>query len=163
AFLTLNPAAAAPPAADVVLSCDFEAEDWWRAWGSKTPPENAAVVTGAEALAGKGTSLHVTDKKGNHMGTTVAYPFNELQGAEPEEIFFRDSLKLDRDWAHGTSGGKLHGISGTYGRAGWGGRPVHGDDGWSARGLFVSKNGGDSSAIGFYCYHADMRGKYGNN
>ena len=27
----------------------------------------------------------------------------------------------------------------------------------------MSRNGRDDSAIGFYCYHADMRGKYGDN
>jgi hypothetical protein len=97
------------------------------------------------------------------MGTSFAYRFRERVGAEPEEIYFRYDLKFDRDWAHATSGGKLPGISGTYDRAGWGGRPVHGDDGWSARGLFQSRNGSESSAIGFYCYHADMRGKYGDD
>src|SRR5437660_1150006 len=79
---------------------------------------------------------------------------------EPEEIYFRYYLKFDEDWKRATSGGKLPGMSGTYGKAGWGGRPVHGDDGWSARGLYVTRPGDDSTAIGFYCYHADMRGKY---
>src|SRR5581483_3551298 len=112
---------------------------------------------------GRGKSLRVTVPRGEHMGTTFAYRFRDQLGAEPEEIAFRYDLKFDRDWAQATSGGKLPGISGTYGRAGWGGRPVHGDDGWSARGLFVSKHGGSATTIGFYCYHADMRGKYGDN
>jgi hypothetical protein len=155
-----DPAAAAK---SEILVCDFEQEDWWRAWGSKRPPENAELVAGSEALGGRGRSLRVTVRRGDHMGTSFAYRFRERLGAEPEEIYFRYYLKFDRDWAQATSGGKLPGISATYGRAGWGGRPVHGNDGWSARGLFVSKNGGDSSAIGFYCYHADMRGKYGDN
>ena len=148
---------------DVLLSCDFEDDDWWRAWGSKKPPENTSLVEGKDAHGGKGKSLRVTVPRGEHMGTTFAYRFRDRLGAEPDEIDFRYDLKFDRDWAQATSGGKLPGISGTYGRAGWGGRPVHGDDGWSARGLFVSKHGGSSSAIGFYCYHADMRGKYGDD
>jgi hypothetical protein len=97
------------------------------------------------------------------MGTTFAYKFRERLGAEPEEIHFRYCLKFDGDWSQATSGGKLPGFSGTYGRAGWGGRPVNGADGWSARGLFNSRHGGDSTAVGFYCYHADMRGNYGSN
>ncbi len=148
---------------DVLLSCDFEDEDWWRAWGSRKQPENTSLVAGKDAFGGHGRSLRVKVPRGEHMGTTFAYRFRERLGAEPEEIYFRYYLKFDRDWAQATFGGKLPGISGTYERAGWGGRPVHGDDGWSARGLFQSKNGGASSAIGFYCYHADMRGTYGDD
>jgi hypothetical protein len=148
---------------DVLLSCDFENDEWWRAWGGKKPPENTSLVEGKEAHGERGRSLRVTVPRGEHMGTTFAYRFRDRLGAEPDEIAFRYNLKFDRDWAQATSGGKLPGISGTYGRAGWGGRPVHGDDGWSARGLFMSKPGGSSSAIGFYCYHADMRGKYGDD
>jgi hypothetical protein len=148
---------------DILLSCGFDDDAWWRAWGSQKPPEHTSLVEGENAFGGNGKSLRVTVPRGDHMGTSFAYRFRERLGAEPEEIYFRYYLKFDRDWAQATSGGKLPGISGTYGRAGWGGRPVHGDDGWSARGLFVSRNGGDSSAIGFYCYHADMRGKYGDD
>ena len=156
-----------PPApagrSDVLLSCDFEDEGWWHAWGLREPPENVTLVAGADAHGGRGRSLRVTVPRGEHMGTSFAYRFRERLGAEPERTYLRYDLKFDRDWSHATSGGKLPGISGTYNRAGWGGRPVHGDDGWSARGLFQSKTGGDSTAIGFYCYHADMRGKYGND
>lgn len=147
---------------DVILACDFEDADWWRAWGSSKQPLNTALVDGEKALGGKGKSLQVTVPKGEHTGTTFGYKFRQRIGAEPEEIYFRYYLKFDPDWKNSTSGGKLPGISGTYGKAGWGGRPVNGKDGWSARGLFT-RSGGDSTAIGFYCYHADMRGKYGEN
>ena len=33
---------------DVLLSCDFEDDDWWRAWGSKKPPENTSLVEGKD-------------------------------------------------------------------------------------------------------------------
>jgi hypothetical protein len=161
AVVAADPGPAGNPG--VLLSCGFEDDDWWRAWGSKKPPETTSLVEGKDAFGGAGRSLRVTVARGDHMGTTFAYRFRDRLGAEPEEIYFRYDLQFDRDWAQATSGGKLPGISGTYGRAGWGGRPVHGNDGWSARGLFVSRNGGDSSAIGFYCYHADMRGKYGDD
>jgi hypothetical protein len=161
------PIAAAEPGqsggSDVLLSCDFEDGAWWRAWGAKKQPENTSLIEGAESAGGRGKSLRVTVPRGEHMGTTFAFRFRDQIGSEPEEIYFRYDLKFDRDWANATSGGKLPGISGTYGRAGWGGRPVNGRDGWSARGLFVSRNGRDSTDIGFYCYHADMRGRYGSD
>jgi hypothetical protein len=148
---------------DVLLICDFESDGWWTAWGSRRQPINTALVGGDKAHGGQGRSLQVTTPRGEHMGTSFAYKFRERLGAEPDEIYFRYYLKLDPDWKHATSGGKLPGIGGTYGKAGWGGRKVNGSDGWSARGLFETRNGNDSTAIGFYCYHADMRGRYGEN
>jgi hypothetical protein len=148
---------------DVLLACDFEEADWWRAWGAAKQPVNTVLVEGERALGGKGHSLQVTVPRGQHTGTSFAFKFRERTGAEPDEIYFRYYLRFDPDWKYATSGGKLPGISGTYGKAGWGGRPVNGTDGWSARGLYVTRPGADSTAIGFYCYHADMRGKYGEN
>jgi YVTN family beta-propeller protein len=149
---------------DVLLICDFESDQqWWRAWGARREPVNTKLVQGEQALGGVGRSLQVTVPRGEHTGTSFAFKFRERRGSEPEEIYFRYYLKFDADWKHATSGGKLPGISGTYGRAGWGGRPVNGRDGWSARGLYETRSGGDSTAIGFYCYHADMRGRYGDN
>jgi hypothetical protein len=147
---------------DVVLFTDFNDDDWWRVWGSTKPPENSDLVGGEAAFGGKGKSLRVKINGGDHMGTSFSYFFRKQLGAEPEEIYLRYYMKFDPDWKLANFNGKLPGISGTYDRAGWGGRPVHGDDGWSARGLFDSKEGRNSSVIGFYCYHADMRGKYGN-
>ena len=146
-----------------MLACDFEDDDWWRAWGEKEAPRNTERVEAKEAHGGQGKSLRVTVRRGDHYGTSFAYKFRDRIGSEPEEIYFQYDLKFDRDWSNATSGGKLPGISGTYGRAGWGGRKVNGRDGWSARGLFVSGKGRDNSAIGFYCYHADMRDKYGDD
>jgi hypothetical protein len=148
---------------DVLLVCDFETDDWWTAWGSRRQPVNTLLVSGDKAHGLRGRSLQVTTPRGDHMGTSFAYKFRDRLAAEPDEIYFRYYLKFDPDWKHATSGGKLPGISGTYGKAGWGGRKVNGSDGWSARGLFETRNGADSTAIGFYCYHADMRGRYGEN
>jgi hypothetical protein len=148
---------------DILLVCDFEQEEWWQAWGSRRQPVNTVLVGGDKAHGSVGPSLQVTTPRGEHTGTSFAYKFRERLGAEPDEIYFRYYLKFDPDWKHATSGGKLPGISGTYGKAGWGGRKVNGSDGWSARGLFETRNGADSTAIGFYCYHADMRGRYGEN
>jgi hypothetical protein len=76
-------------------------------------------------------------------------------------------LRLGDDWNQTVQGGKMPGISGTYGAAGWGGRKVNGKNGWSARGSFgLSIPQGNPLAglhpIGTYCYHADMQGFYGD-
>jgi hypothetical protein len=148
---------------DVLLTCDFENDEWWKVWGATKQPVNTSFAEGPQAFGGNGRSLRVTTPRGEHTGTSYDYKFRKRIGSEPDEIYFRYYLKFDPDWKHATSGGKLPGISGTYGRAGWGGRKVNGRDGWSARGLFETRNGADSTAIGFYCYHADMRGRYGEH
>ncbi len=96
----------------------------------------------------------------------VGFDFADELGSEPEEIYFRYYLRFGEDWVT-EDGGKLPGISGTYGVAGWGGRPSDGTNGWSARGTFreVIPAGNtleNSVPIGNYVYHADMTGTYGD-
>jgi hypothetical protein len=146
---------------DVLLSCDFESDDWWQAWGEKKAPSNVSLVEGEAAFGGKGKSLMVTIVKGTNTGANFQFRFKPQTGAEPEEMYFRYYVKFDPDWKNAVDGGKMPGFSGTYGKAGWGGRPVNGRDGWSARGSY-SKPKDDATEVGFYCYHADMKGKYGN-
>ena len=98
---------------------------------------------------------------------SVIYKFEDKIGEEPEEIYFRYYLRFADDWDQTVSGGKLPGISGTYGAAGWGGRKPGGTDGWSARGTYFMSISGDNPLsgthpIGTYCYYADQPGTYGD-
>jgi dienelactone hydrolase len=144
-----------------ILSCDFEDAQWWRTWGLKKQPDNTELVAGEAAFGGHGKSLKVTIPRGTNTGANFHFRFQQQLGQEPQEIYFRYYLKLDPDWKNASEGGKLPGISATYGKAGWGGRKVDGSDGWSARGHF-KKPGPDTTQIGYYCYHADMKDKYGD-
>jgi hypothetical protein len=97
----------------------------------------------------------------------MTWQFRKQIGSEPEEVYFRYYLRFGDDWHQTVQGGKMPGISGTYGRAGWGGRKVNGTNGWSARGqFFLSLPAGNPLAgkqpLGWYCYHADMAGNYGS-
>jgi len=153
-----------PPTADMVFSCDFESETWYRAWGMSRADERVDTVSADSArrfepLEGK--ALRVRVDRGGHYGTSIQFNFRKRLGKEPEEIYFRYYLRLADDW-NPARGGKLPGIAGTYGRAGWGGRPSDGRNGWSARGLFGGQRDG-KTPIGFYCYHADMKGRYGSH
>src|SRR5262245_33104200 len=73
-----EPALAKP--SDVILSCDFETDDWWTAWGSRRQPVNTLLVGGDKAYGGQGRSLQVTTPRGEHMGTSFAYKFRERLG-----------------------------------------------------------------------------------
>jgi len=109
----------------------------------------------------RGRALRIAVDQGGHYGLSLSFRFQRQLGHEPEEIYFRFYIRLADDWDP-ERGGKFPGIGGTYGRAGWGGRRVNGTDGWSARGLFKGQQSG-TTPIGFYCYHADMKGTYGDN
>ncbi|MHC4398476.1 MAG: polysaccharide lyase [Planctomycetota bacterium] len=147
-----------------LFSCDFESDAWYEPWGLRGPSERAETVAADparrfEPLSGK--ALRIKVDEGGHYGASLMFRFQRQLGYEPEEVYFRYYLRLADDWSP-VRGGKLPGISGTYGRAGWGGRRVNGRDGWSARGLFVGQKEG-KTGIGYYCYHADMKGRYGSN
>ena len=123
-------------------------------------PKNLSLVDGG---VDEGKALRVLVRGDDHYGTSIAYQFEKAGHQEPDELYGRYYLKFGDTWDPG-SGGKLPGPSGTYGRAGWGGRPVSGLKGWSARmGFQRSKVREDETQVYFYTYHADMTGQYGSN
>jgi hypothetical protein len=149
---------------DIVFSTDFESPEWYREWGLDKPEAGTDTVAQDPALKFEpfdGKALRVRIREGGNLGSNLRFQFAKRTGAEPEEIYFRYYLRFADDWNPEIQGGKLPGISGTYGRAGWGGRRVNGLDGWSARGSFERHQNGETP-IGFYCYHVDMKGKYGS-
>ena len=149
---------------EVVFHSDFESDTWFKDWGLDAAARNTQIVAkdpDNKFTAHRGKALRIKIAEGSNYGTSLAYRFKKQTGSEPEEIYFRYYLRLGNDWDP-KAGGKLPGFGGTYGRAGWGGRPVSGDDGWSARGLFLTRKDG-KTPVGFYCYHADMKGKYGSH
>lgn len=151
---------------DIVLQDGFEDASWYTSWGAKSAPQNTSIVSDGSSLSGA-SHLRVTVPQGEHYGTSFGYDFAKQGLAEPEELYFRYAIRLGPTWTtDGGGGGKLPGFGGTYGIAGWGGKPVDGTNGWSSRGLFSKPVGdatGGDTRVGFYVYHADMTGQYGSN
>ena len=147
---------------NVFVYSGFESDSWREVFSGGQRATVGVVAEDAkrkfEALEGK--ALQIKVEKGGHYGASIQYRFKQRTGGEPEEIYFRYYLRLADDWDP-ERGGKLPGIGGTYGRAGWGGRSSNGRNGWSARGQFKGRKDG-KTPIGYYCYHADMRGRYGS-
>lgn len=156
--------------ASVIFTANFESKDWDRKWTSvgvreRLTPLEADPKLKLDPLQGK--ALRVQIAKGTTTALNTLYKFKKQIGEEPEEIYFRYYLRLANDWNQTVQGGKMPGISGTYGKAGWGGRRSRGLKGWSARGSFsltIPKDNplGGLTPIGTYCYHADMPGTYGD-
>lgn len=156
----------------VIFATGFESDNWKAEWsGVSHSPQYVTQIESApaekfEALLGK--AVRVRMGKGSNYGGSLHYKFAQETGEEPEEIYWRYYLRFSDTWNPTVTGGKLPGVAGTYGRAGWGGRPVDGTNGWSARGTFhtaMNDNppfGENKNPIGWYCYHADMDGSYGD-
>jgi len=155
-----------PPAPKdpVIFKTGFESPEWFEEWGLAEAPANC--LTGdldpdRKFAMLEGKALRVATPAGGHYGVGgLSFDFRKMTGSEPEEVYFRYYLRFADDWC--SEGGKLPGISGTYNTAGWGGRPSHGSDGWSARGTMSRIRDDGRVPVGFYCYHADMKGQYGN-
>ncbi|MEX0715697.1 MAG: DNRLRE domain-containing protein [Planctomycetaceae bacterium] len=155
---------------DVIFATGFESPEWAKEWshvdarlGNDTV--DADPERKFEPLSGKANRIRLA--KGGLTAMNTLYKFKDKIGEEPEEIFFRYYLRFGDDWHQTVQGGKMPGISGTYGKAGWGGRKVNGKDGWSARGSFslsIPENNplAGKQPLGWYCYHADMEGYYGS-
>ncbi len=168
--VSLAPAPSDPPADpsqidSVLAAIGFETVDWWSPFTPLALPFHAEPVAedaahGFEPLDGR--ALRVTIREGEHHGIYhLAYYLRWHTGDEPEEIYFRYYLRLagDFDPVHT---GKLPGLAGTYFRAGYGGLPSDGRNGWSARGLFGTLTAEGRIPVGYYVYHADMAGQYGD-
>jgi hypothetical protein len=148
---------------NVICFTNFESDDWRLNFsGGRRPTVSVIDVDEVrQFIPWQGRAMRIAVPTGQHYGASLEYRFRERIGREPEEIYFRYYLRLGDDWDP-ARGGKLPGIAGTYGRGGWGGRPSDGRNGWSARGQFNGRKDG-KTPIGFYCYHADMKGQYGNS
>lgn len=155
---------------DVYFFTSFESAGWQDEWTSVSHTQNYTRLE-TDAAGGfepfQGSAVRARLVRGDNYGGSIIYQFADETGSEPEEVYWRYYLRLAESWNPTVSGGKLPGISGTYGVAGWGGRPVHGDDGWSARGNFgVRLSAGNplgaKNPVGYYCYHLDMSGNYGS-
>lgn len=153
-----------------IFATGFESEKWTEEW-TQAAPLKALAIRDADAdlkfepLSGK--ALRSELAKGELTALNTLYKFQKQIGSEPEEIYFRYYLRLANDWNQTVQGGKMPGISGTYGVAGWGGRKSNGTNGWSARGSFaLSAPEGNPLAglhpIGTYCYHTDQKGNFGD-
>jgi hypothetical protein len=153
---------------NVLFATGFEADDWKTQWtqsAGKVDTVAAHPENKFEPLLGKACRAHL--EKGALTAMNMTYQFRKKIGAEPEQVYFRYYLRFGNDWQQTVQGGKMPGISGTYGKAGWGGRKVNGKDGWSARGSFgltLPDNNplAGKQPLGWYCYHADMEGNYGS-
>ncbi len=155
---------------DVIFAAGFDEWIRWR-WRWAKDPVGEFDVVGSDSVRHfeplLDRALRVNVKKGGHFGADLRLYLKD-HGGEPDELFFRYYLRLGDDWDPTVDGGKLPGLAGTYGTAGWGGRRSDGTNGWSLRGHFARAFASDHPLQGLtqlatYAYHADMKGTYGDH
>jgi hypothetical protein len=153
---------------NILFYTQFENEDWSKKWISTArgnyQTTNYNIKEKFSSLSGK--ALEITIKKGEFLGIGAKY----LLPTNLTKAYFRYYLRLGDSWEINTTG-KLPGFAGTYHnksfRAGWGGRKSNGSNGWSAR-MFMNATLSSSNTlpnttpIGNYLYHSDMKKKYGD-
>lgn len=158
---------------DVVFSTGFEEggglRGWKSRWANGASGEMDLVAEDAKLrfLPLDETALRINLKKGSNFGADLRLYLKD-HGGEPDELYFRYQLRLADDWNPNVDGGKMPGLAGTYGQAGWGGRRADGSNGWSMRGSFSASLAKDHPMRGFtqlgtYAYHAEMSDFYGES
>lgn len=154
---------------DVLFATGFESPIWLAEWSHYSPRSNAEAISDDPSRKFEpfeGRALRVRLVKGSNFGLDLRYSFAPFAGQEPEEIYFRYYLRFADDWNPYLDGGKMPGVAGTYGRAGWGMRKTDGYNGWSVRGAFAARPAAAKSvngmtALGSYVYHADIEDSSG--
>src|SRR5262249_33614648 len=123
---------------DVVLVERFESDHWFSDWSRLDWRSKVQLTTDDEGhgfLPLHGRALRVSLRKGANLALDLRRRLAQ-EGTEPTEVYLRYYLRLGDDWGSDIDGGKLPGLSGTYGRAGWGGRDPDGHNGWNMRMTF---------------------------
>ncbi|MDH3499840.1 MAG: VCBS repeat-containing protein, partial [Acidimicrobiia bacterium] len=152
--LLLAPSASAAEAPAVEEG--FEGSAWYQDWTNWYPgPVNQATPgTGID-----GAGLTVTIPPGSHYGSRFAYTFS--RDDQPETLYFRYFLRFADDFG-GEGTGKLPGPVGIYNGTALGGRPSTPErPGWSARMQFAPGPTENTTLLGYYAYHIDQPGVFG--
>jgi hypothetical protein len=155
----------------VIMATGFESSSWRADWSQVSEVSHVDQIERDDKgrfapLIGR--ALRVEVRQGDNFGLDMTYDFQDKIGYEPEEIYFRYYLRFAQDWDPVVDGGKLPGVAGTYGKAGWGGRRASPAVGWSMRGSFnLAPSIGNPLhgyvTIGTYAYHAAMEDNFGDH
>lgn len=103
---------------EVIFATGFDESGEWKSRWAKSPFGNMDKVSDDPLL-------HFDFKVPRFVLTLKREAIWALRlrdhGGEPDELYFRYYLRLADDWDPSIADGKLPGMAGTYGKAGWGG------------------------------------------
>ena len=145
----------------VYLQEPFDSDDF-RSHFHWTGSNQFVSISSTPDSARAGPVLRVEIPSGNHLGANFAWRFKDHTVREPDRLYSRYFVYFEPGWESG-QGGKLPGPSGTYRRAGWGGRSADGTNGWSARMGFKQGFGKETTQLTYYAYYPDSGQRYGKS
>lgn len=139
----------------------FDANDFRGRFAMKGPNKQVSIAESPDPSR-PGPVLKVQIPAGSHLGANFSWRFQDHPPGEPERLYARYFVYFEPGWDSGR-GGKLPGPAGRYGKAGWGGRPAKGTNGWSARMGFKKGLSDTSTQLMYYAYVMDTGKRYGRN
>jgi len=116
----------------------------------------------SEPVQSGSNSLRLDMPSGSHYGISTTYDPVEAGDVDSEltDLYASYWVRFSPEFQADGNVSKLPGPGNNEPGGGKGGDPSDGTNGWSARGGFT-EDGGDV-AVGYYCYHMDMSGTYGD-
>lgn len=137
---------------------DFESSDW-DYWTSVQSSESNATRT-QDPVYADSYALDVLFESGTSRGFGAQWEptADGVSGSYWTEMYVRYYMYWPEDFDFGGTWTKCPGVQSTKGRPP-AGTSADGTNGWSARGIFGDNNG--DVGIGYYVYHMDMPGSYG--
>lgn len=146
----------------VLLDENFETEGYAGSFTSSyRQGTNDARVSDPSKLGSK--SLQVQIPEGEHYGMAAMFDPVEAGAVDTEltEMYAGYWVRFSSDFDGGKYASKLPGPVNVEPGGAKGGEPATGQNGWSARGGF-SDAGSDGIDLGYYVYHMDASGDYGD-
>jgi hypothetical protein len=156
-----NGAAAQGGDGDIILQEDFENDDYTQWFTSAWDQGEDDYVTSEDAYAGS-SSLRIDIPQGEHRGMKAKVDPKDagLTDQNVQELYASYWIKFDPNFESDSNGGKLPGPRMREPELS-AGEGCTGSNGWSALGKFGGGDGG--IVVGYYCYHMDMDGRWGDH
>lgn len=133
-------------------------------WFTRTWRQGEYDSISTEASYTGDTSLRVNIPEDNHYGIALRLDpkKGELIEEQNRQLYASYWVKFGADFQSDTNGGKLPGPKNRERNSGGAaGERIDGTNGWTARGKFAADNGG--IVVGYYTYHMDMDGRWGDH
>ncbi|NHN61427.1 MULTISPECIES: polysaccharide lyase [Halorussus] len=154
-------ASAAPSPQDLLLYENFATKDYENNFTSTwRQGEHETLVSDPSKFDTPALRLDLPE--GSHYGISTTYDPVKAGDVNSQvtELYASYWVRFSSDFQADGNVSKLPGPCNTEPGGGKGGDPSTGENGWSARGGFTERSGG--VGVGYYCYHMDMDGQYGD-